>query len=596
MSKPPPGPMERAIAKRMGFTIPPPSSAAVNSTASNSAQGLIGLAAATAGSTKEGDDAIFNNDVADSINAEGCSINNTNNKTIMTRYDQLFEQRLADLQAYKEKHGHINVKRSEDKSLYEFCYNIRYARNNPEKYDRIINEERIASLDALGFDWTVTERGTKSFEKRIADLRNYKDKHGHVNVKKSENKSLYQFCCNIRHARNYPEKSNTVINDDRIASLDALGFDWSVSERQAGKSFEQRIADLRAYKDGHGHIRVKKSEDRSLYTFCRDMRQARNNPGKCTVALTNDRIASLDALGFEWNPDGKRNSTEELAFAQRIDDLRAYKEKNGHIKVKKSDDKSLYDFCVNIRHARNNPGKSTMIINDERIVSLDALGFDWSIIKERKVEKKRIPKMIPVLHKPHSQSQFIPVLHTPHSQSQNMVKKGSFQQQRIQDLRAYPGGDAARNILSHMNKDDCWSTNTSASRTAQLLRNHQQGKTEEEKEAALLLATWHTFGSSANPPVKQKSSVYNDNLHKRKSLSDGSIIDEEDSDEEIGAMIYASSKTARARRAAAEAEPVQINDSNQSSSYELVVRYAKERPQAISVIKKWRMLLRRKGV
>ena len=64
-----------------------------------------------------------------------------------------FEQRIADLLAYKEKHGHINVKEKEDKSLYSFCYKMRLACKHPEKPGMVINEERIACLDALGFDW-----------------------------------------------------------------------------------------------------------------------------------------------------------------------------------------------------------------------------------------------------------------------------------------------------------------------------------------------------------------------------------------------------------------------------------------------------------
>ena len=100
------------------------------------------------------------------------------------------------------------------------------------------------------------------------------------------------------------------------------------------------------------------------------MRHARINPEKYKMALSDDRIARVEALGFDWNINTK-------SFAQRMDDLRAYKENHGHVDVKKSDDRSLYDFCYNIRKARNNPGKSRMLISEERIASMDALGFDW---------------------------------------------------------------------------------------------------------------------------------------------------------------------------------------------------------------------------
>ena len=107
-----------------------------------------------------GGDATCNN-LADSINEEGGPKNNNNDET--KRVIKSFEQRIEDLRAYKAKHGHTNVKEKEDKSLHDFCRNIRRARRHPEKYRMLINEERITSLDAMGFDWsvTVTERAAK---------------------------------------------------------------------------------------------------------------------------------------------------------------------------------------------------------------------------------------------------------------------------------------------------------------------------------------------------------------------------------------------------------------------------------------------------
>ena len=122
------------------------------------------------------------------------------------------------------------MKKREDESLYRFCVEMRQARNNPEKSSMLINEERIASLDALEFDWSVSEQqAVKSFEQRIEDLRAYKEKHGNLNVNWSKDKSLYDFCSGMRHARKNPEKSKTLINEERIASLNALGFDWRMS-------------------------------------------------------------------------------------------------------------------------------------------------------------------------------------------------------------------------------------------------------------------------------------------------------------------------------------------------------------------------------
>ena len=269
----------------------------------------------------EGADAT-RNDLADT-NEEG-GPKNYNNET--KRVIKSFEQRIDDLRAYKEKHWHVNVKQSDDKSLFGFCNNIRWARDNPETYNVALSifarknpgkptlaltDERIASLEALGFEWNANPNiklcaqelwAQKSFERRMEQLRLYKEKQGHVNVKQSEDKSLYQFCNTIRRARKNPNKSKMIINDDRIASLSALGFEWTPEAQRIEdlKRFAQRMDDLRAYKERHGHVNVKGSEDKSLYTFCQHMRHARNYPGKSNTLINEERIASLDALGFEW--------------------------------------------------------------------------------------------------------------------------------------------------------------------------------------------------------------------------------------------------------------------------------------------------------
>ena len=197
---------------------------------------------------------------------------------------------------------------------------MRKARNNPEKSNVVlITDDRIASLDALGFDWTAgrgEKAAKKSFEQRIEDIRAYKEKHGHIRVKQSEDKSLHKFCSKMRHACTIPEKSNRTLTGERIASLDALGFDWAVKEQAATKSFEQRIEDLQAYKEKNGHANVKKSEDKSLYGFCQHMRQARNNPRKSkNMLIDEERIASLDALVK------REEKAATKSFAQRLEDL-----------------------------------------------------------------------------------------------------------------------------------------------------------------------------------------------------------------------------------------------------------------------------------
>jgi hypothetical protein len=78
---------------------------------------------------------------------------------------------------------------------------VRYGRTNPDKGVKL-TDESTAAFDALGFNWTSKECVTRSFDERIDNVKKYKQTHGHVNVNRHEDNSLYQFCAGIRHSLN----------------------------------------------------------------------------------------------------------------------------------------------------------------------------------------------------------------------------------------------------------------------------------------------------------------------------------------------------------------------------------------------------------
>jgi len=147
-----------------------------------------------------------------------------------------FKQRLVDLAVYKEKHGHLDVKNEEDKALYMFCNNQKYARKHNN-----ISEDRIEKLDALGFNWESGLKApyvTKTFDEKLNDLKEYKAEHGrHAEVDRNTDKKLHAFCAAARHAHKYPGKFGTIkLTAARIAALSNIGFDWKTKLEDDGAS------------------------------------------------------------------------------------------------------------------------------------------------------------------------------------------------------------------------------------------------------------------------------------------------------------------------------------------------------------------------
>jgi hypothetical protein len=150
-----------------------------------------------------------------------------------------------------------------------------------------------------------------SFFARVHELKAYKEKRGHLNLREYEDPSLYGFCNNMRQARRaiISGKANRIkLTEDRISALDAIGFDWMLKASSTVKFFA-RVDELIVYKEKHGHLNVSCKEDQSLNSFCISFRQSRRDmiSGRGILPkLSEDKIAALDAIGFDWKLLGRR--------------------------------------------------------------------------------------------------------------------------------------------------------------------------------------------------------------------------------------------------------------------------------------------------
>ena len=253
----------------------------------------------------------------DNLQEDECHKHSEPNKS---KQEKNFFSRVDELKAYKDEHGHLNVRQKENQSLYGFCFNVRQSRIGKGK--RTLDDNRIAALDAIGFKWEMVDTRAVFFA-RVDELRAYKEERGHLKVNQKGDKSLYMFCNHVRQARRVPKCTRTKLTEDRIAALDAIGFDWKLeagaSSSVASKDdkFFAQVDKLRAYKEKHGHLNVShKKEDRSLYNFCSTLRKARK--GKCSHTLDEGRIAALDAIGFNWDHlELKMSSTSPCAMTSK---------------------------------------------------------------------------------------------------------------------------------------------------------------------------------------------------------------------------------------------------------------------------------------
>ena len=111
-------------------------------------------------------------------------------------------------------------------------------------------------LSLVEESFTLPKTKRKSFEDRIAALKAYKKRHGHLNVSQKEDRSLHSFCARMRTAKHYPEKTSNRLKNDRISALDAIGFNWMPSEQR----LEAIEANKNAARHGNGNVRAKRKK------------------------------------------------------------------------------------------------------------------------------------------------------------------------------------------------------------------------------------------------------------------------------------------------------------------------------------------------
>jgi hypothetical protein len=139
-----------------------------------------------------------------------------------------------------------------------------------------------------------------------------------------------------RQCKSFAETAESTrdINPGRYAQLSALGLDPTKrsaknDEEENGK-WETMYAKLVEYKNEHGTSNVKRTEEtRDLYNWLVLQRTEYkklqdNKPSK----LTAPRLIKFNTIGFEFNKRGSYKTWD-----QRIDQLREFKEKHGHINI-----------------------------------------------------------------------------------------------------------------------------------------------------------------------------------------------------------------------------------------------------------------------
>ena len=280
-----------------------------------------------------------------------------------------WELRFNELVEFKALHGHCKVPRGykENIKLSEWVHMQR--KNYRKKLPSIIGE-RVDKLNEIGFLWDV-KKANPSFEERLTQLREFRRKHGHLDVPLPP---LYQ-----SHLKLTPGGSGGATGGDDDDNVDDEN-DGEINTSPTG-----------------GDDADDESTDPEVISFRRWVQRQRDDYNTCYLlvkkcSLDKARVKKLEELGFSFERVRKSRGSnitdghlgrkaDPDKYKSRLDKLRIVKEICGDCNKARDvfpDDQILLDWMKAQRKQWKNwqEGRKTSLTTERRL-QLEELGFMW---------------------------------------------------------------------------------------------------------------------------------------------------------------------------------------------------------------------------
>ena len=273
-------------------------------------------------------------------------------------------ERYGQLLAYKQEHGNcdMSARWQANQKLATWVVNQRVLQR-----DGVLEPEKVELLNRIAFKWNPH---ASNWRTSYLALLEYKKRFGNCRVPQDwkENKKLARWVSAQRLDYGRGE-----LLQERIALLEKIGFEWKTGLG----TWDERFAELCAFKErfGHTRVKVKWSENPLLGAWVVSQRYKHRRK-----ELRVDYVQRLDSIGFEW--DGRVAATHvsrttanpDKHWRVMFERFKVYVATNGVAVVSVVDEetKKLSRWMLHQRQAKKRGD-----LSESRISALNEIGFLW---------------------------------------------------------------------------------------------------------------------------------------------------------------------------------------------------------------------------
>jgi hypothetical protein len=209
----------------------------------------------------------------------------------------------------------------------------------------------------------------KKWDERYAELLKFHIIHKNTAVGEgvSNNTGLNNFCQNQRQEyRKWQRGEQSNMDETKIGLLNNLNFVWDKNQQ----IWESRYAELLQFKSEFGHVNVP-MKYKTLGQWVTKHRKAHR-----AGTLGQSRIDRLDEVDFMWD-------VKEWQFQRRLDEIRDFRSKNGHINIRVTDGEfGSWFYSRRKEYLQHLNGENTTLSESHRL-ALEEVGFGPHLAERR---------------------------------------------------------------------------------------------------------------------------------------------------------------------------------------------------------------------
>ncbi|GFH61991.1 hypothetical protein CTEN210_18467 [Chaetoceros tenuissimus] len=300
---------------------------------------------------------------------------------VWNRSKDTWNERYEELKEYKVQNGHCNVPNvyEPNRALGSWVDAQRQQyRKMSQGLSSPMTQEREEKLESLDFEWVLRSKDT--WNKRLAELKEFKAQYGHCNVPREyeQNKALGNWVHNQRQKYSLLSKgTKSSMTQEQVKKLESISFEWTPIE----DIWHRRLQELTAYQAQHGHCNVPNiyEPNRALGNWVQNQRQQRQLWVKGSPSyMTQERVEMLENIGFEWSPS-------KDIWDVRFQELELFKAQHKHCNVpwQYEPNKAIFTWVCNQRtQYRLMCEGAHSNMTRERVEKLESIGFEWSRSKK----------------------------------------------------------------------------------------------------------------------------------------------------------------------------------------------------------------------